>query len=77
MDPEDEHIILAIIQLARSLGLKTLAEGVETPAQARFLVEHGCDHMQGWLVKAALSAQDFEHVLSTHVPVPPASMAGR
>ena len=77
VDPEDEHIILAIIQLARSLGLKTLAEGVETPAQARFLVEHGCDHMQGWLVKAALPAQDFEHFLSTHVPVPPASMAGR
>ncbi|MDQ0856516.1 EAL domain-containing protein (putative c-di-GMP-specific phosphodiesterase class I) [Arthrobacter sp. V4I6] len=38
-----------MIHMARSLGLKVTAEGIETAAQARYLMEHGCDALQGYL----------------------------
>ena len=59
-DPDDEVIISAIIQLGQSLGMVTLAEGVESAAQRDFLATRGCQLMQGWLVSPACPAQDFE-----------------
>ena len=55
-DAEDAAIVHAILQLARSLGLETVAEGVETEAQRRFLQAHGCTAVQGWLYAPALPA---------------------
>ena len=42
-------IVTSVIDMARSLGIRTLVEGVETPAQRDFLREAGCDMMQGYL----------------------------
>jgi EAL domain-containing protein (putative c-di-GMP-specific phosphodiesterase class I) len=42
-------IVTSVIEMARSLGIRTLVEGVETPAQRDFLREAGCDMMQGYL----------------------------
>ncbi|MDQ0822247.1 diguanylate cyclase (GGDEF)-like protein/PAS domain S-box-containing protein [Arthrobacter sp. V1I7] len=42
-------ILTSMIHMARSLGLKVTAEGIETAAQARYLMEHGCDALQGYL----------------------------
>jgi diguanylate cyclase (GGDEF)-like protein/PAS domain S-box-containing protein len=47
-DPEDRAIVNAIIQMARSLGMSTIAEGVETQAQLALLREQGCDEVQGY-----------------------------
>ncbi len=57
-------IVTAIIELARGLGLQTIAEGVETPAQLDFLRERGCDLYQGFLASAALPSAAARRWLS-------------
>ena len=46
-------ILTSMIHMAKSLGLKVTAEGIETPAQARYLMDHGCDALQGFLFSRA------------------------
>jgi diguanylate cyclase (GGDEF)-like protein/PAS domain S-box-containing protein len=53
-------ITRAIIQMGRSLGLRVIAEGVETAAQQRFLAEQGCDEVQGRLIAPPLPQAAFE-----------------
>lgn len=65
-DADDEAIIRAIVQLAHTLGMSTIAEGVETSEQARFLAAAGCDVMQGWLFCAALPEEDFVTLVRKH-----------
>ena len=48
-NPQDAAIARTIIELAHSLGLRAVAEGVETAAQLAFLKEAGCDQLQGYL----------------------------
>jgi len=47
--PDSHHIIRAIISLAESLGMTTVAEGVETTAQMDYLIEYNCPEIQGYL----------------------------
>ena len=57
---EDEAIAAAIIAMAHSLGLKVVAEGVETNAQLQIMRTLKCDEMQGFLFSRALPADEFE-----------------
>ncbi|WP_317201163.1 putative bifunctional diguanylate cyclase/phosphodiesterase [Janthinobacterium sp.] len=62
-DAEDKAIVGAIIHMARSLGLKTIAEGVETAEQLAFLSEQSCDEMQGYFFSKPLAPAQFEQLL--------------
>ena len=68
-NPDDTAIVRALIGLGNSLGIETVAEGIETAAQARFVKAQGCDVGQGFLYSAAQSA--------THVPALIARFAAR
>ena len=56
-------MILAIISIARGLGLHLIAEGVETEGQARYLQDKGCTTMQGYLYHRPISLGSFIAVL--------------
>jgi diguanylate cyclase (GGDEF)-like protein/PAS domain S-box-containing protein len=58
----DEAIVTATIAMARSLGLKTHAEGVETEAQLQILRELGCHAYQGYIVSRPVPAAEFEQL---------------
>ncbi|MGH8490767.1 MAG: putative bifunctional diguanylate cyclase/phosphodiesterase, partial [Gammaproteobacteria bacterium] len=56
-DPDDAAIVQAILAMARQLKIRVVAEGVETPAQVRFLRNHGCEEAQGYAFSRPLTAE--------------------
>lgn len=62
-DVDDAAIVRTIIALGRNLGLKVVAEGVETAAQMQFLREHCCDEVQGFYFSRPLPTARFEELL--------------
>lgn len=68
---EDKAIVTAIINLASSLGMHTIAEGVETASQLAFLRMQGCDEVQGYFFSKPLPADKFEKYLRYSLQTPP------
>lgn len=62
-NPDDTAIVSAIIAMSHSLGIKAIAEGVETDAQLSFLCQKGCDAIQGYRLSRPLPADEFENFL--------------
>ena len=62
--PEAEPIVRAITQLARSLGMATTAEGVETQEQLAALRQTGCDEVQGFLFSVPVRLEEIPGLLS-------------
>ncbi len=66
-DAKDSTLCEAIIVMAHKLGLKVIAEGVETEQQRDLLASYGCDYGQGWLYSKAVPAEQFEDLLRGQV----------
>ncbi len=60
-------IVRSVVQLAKSLGMTTIAEGVEREAQVKHLIAEGCDTLQGFLYSPAVPAHELSD-LRTNVP---------
>jgi diguanylate cyclase (GGDEF)-like protein/PAS domain S-box-containing protein len=65
-DARDTAIVQAILAMARHLGLRVVAEGVETQEQADFLIAHDCDGLQGFLYARPMPLDDFPGWLARH-----------
>ena len=76
-DSDDVAITQAIISLAKALGLRVVAEGVETEAQLGFLVANGCDDVQGNLFCAPCEGREAERIFVVRPPGGLAAAAGR
>ena len=62
-DEEDVGIAKAVIALSKSLNLKVIAEGVETQKQKEFLVQNGCENIQGYFYAKPMSANEMKEFL--------------
>lgn len=62
-DSNDAAIVTAIISMSKGLGLKVVAEGVETTAQLEFLRSLGCDEAEGYLFGKPMTAGEFKKML--------------
>ena len=69
-DPEELAIARTILAMARSLGLKVIAEGVETLGQLALLAEHGCDVIQGFYFSRPLDAAACTRLLEGRAGIP-------
>jgi diguanylate cyclase (GGDEF)-like protein len=65
VDPKDAAIVSAVLFIAKSLGLCSTAEGVETPEQAARLAEEGCDQLQGYLLCRPLPVAEMTAFLKS------------
>ena len=65
-DADDRAIVSAIINMARSLGMSTIAEGVETQAQLTLLREQGCDEIQGYFFCKPQPPEELVKFLRAH-----------
>ena len=69
-DSGDKAIVTAIINMASSLGMQTIAEGVETAGQLAFLRLQGCDEVQGYYFSKPLPGEQFEQFVRKMMEVP-------
>jgi len=67
-DSDDATIVSAVIQMSKALGIKIVAEGVETEDQASFLSSLGCDVLQGYLISRPLPPEGLVEFIRAYRP---------
>ena len=75
--PQSAAVVTAIIALAKSLGLRVIAEGVETLRQMDVLHRLGCSAMQGFLFRKPCAAEELERWLESEIQPRRASWMGQ
>ena len=69
IDQPGGHVIIeSILSLGQQLGLRTIAEGIETPAQEQFVRQHGCHEGQGYLYAQAMPLAALKHFIGQRSP---------
>ncbi len=76
-DPRDAAITANVVNLAHSLGILAIAEGIETDGQLASVREYGCDHAQGYLFGRPLPAHEMDVVLAATRDGTPLVLAAR
>lgn len=79
-NPDSRAIVTATLTMARAMGMRTLAEGVEAEEEHLFLERQGCDEIQGFLFSKLLAADAFmayvqQQGCNTSSPVHPHGLA--
>ncbi|MFP4008947.1 MAG: EAL domain-containing protein [Spirulinaceae cyanobacterium] len=69
-NPQNAAIVKAIVEMSHSLGLTTIAEGVETAQELACLQEYTCDQMQGYLFSPPVNAEAFGELLAQDKRLP-------
>ena len=69
-DKENQALVTATAAMAKGLGLKVVAEGVETKDQLSFVSDNGCQIIQGFFFSKPISAQDFTELLKSAKDTP-------
>jgi len=67
---DNEPIVRSLVGLVRALGIRSVAEGVETPEVAAALTAMGCDAAQGWCFSRPLDPAAASQWLASHLPAP-------
>lgn len=62
-DDRSRKIVRSLLSLAHDLGLEVIAEGVERQAQLDFLLEHGCEYIQGFFFSKPMTLEELEEML--------------
>jgi diguanylate cyclase (GGDEF)-like protein len=68
--PDETSIVTAVISMGRSLGLRVVAEGVETQKELAFLQAHQCDEAQGYYFSRPVPPEQFAKLLETGIALP-------
>ena len=76
-DPHDAALVRTIVAMAESLGLRIIAEGVETEAQLGYLQRHRCPLIQGYYFGRPMPAGEIAALVRGEVPLPGAEQRGR
>ncbi|MBM4202247.1 MAG: EAL domain-containing protein, partial [Gammaproteobacteria bacterium] len=76
-DSDDRTIAATVVALGHSLGLKVVAEGVESEQQREILIAQGCDFAQGYLFSRPLSPGDFTTWWQSHLAARGQTLGGR
>lgn len=65
-DPDNRELVSAMIAMAHSLGMKAVAEGVETLAQFEYMLDSGCDEMQGFFIGIPSPLEATEELIRSY-----------
>ncbi len=65
-DSKKEQVVRIVIELAKSLGLRSIAEGVEEENQLKYLIDNGCDEIQGYYFAKPMFKEEFEKFIKSN-----------